>query len=132
MDVIVTLHNIWRWVVLLVGLGAIVFAVMAASGSRPWDGISDRLSFCFTLSRDIQLWLGIIVWIGEQRWDGANTFLSFIHPLAMIVAVAVAHFGRRRSDSAAESRDKGRQASIFFILSLLVILVAIPIAAWPL
>lgn len=132
MEIIVNLHNIWRWVVLLVGLGAIALAIMSATGARPWDGVSDRLSFFFTLAMDIQLLIGIVLWIGQQRWDGSDTFLSFIHPLLMIVAVALAHVGRRRSDLADGSRTKGQQASIFFILSFIVIVVAIPIAHWPL
>jgi hypothetical protein len=132
MEVIVTLHSIWRWVVLLVGLGAIALAVMAATGARPWDGVSDRLSFFFTLALDIQLLIGIVVWVGQQRWDGTDSFLSFIHPLLMVVAVALAHVGRRRSDGAEGPRNKGRLAAMFFILSFLVIIVAIPIGAWPL
>lgn len=132
MELVVTLHDIFRWVVLLVGLGAIVLSVMSATGARPWDGLSDRLSFFFTLAMDIQFLIGAVLWIGQQRWDGANKFLSFIHPLVMIVAVVLAHVGRSRSDSAAEPRAKGQQAAIFFILSFVVILVAIPIAAWPL
>jgi hypothetical protein len=131
MELIVTLHNIWRWVVLLVGLGAIALAVMSASGARPWDGVSDRLSFFFTLAMDIQLLIGVVVWIGQQRWDGSDTFLSYIHPLLMLAAVALAHVGRARSDRADGSRTKGQQASIFFIVSFIVIVVAIPIAHWP-
>ena len=132
MEVIVTLHNIWRWVVLVVGLGAIALAVMSATGARPWDGVSDRMSFFFTLAMDIQILIGAVVWIGQQRWDGSDTFLSFIHPLLMLVAVALAHVGRARSDRADGSRTKGQQASIFFIASFIVIVVAIPIAHWPL
>ena len=131
MEVIVTLHNIWRWVVLLVGLGAIALAVMSATGARPWDGVSDRLSFFFTLAMDIQILIGAVVWIGQQRWDGSDTFLSFIHPLLMVVAVALAHVGRARSDRADGSRAKGQQASLFYIASFIVIVVAIPIAHWP-
>jgi hypothetical protein len=131
MELIVTLHNIWRWVVLLVGLGAIALAVMSATGARPWDGVSDRLSFFFTLAMDIQLLIGVVVWIGQQRWDGSDTFLSYIHPLLMLAAVALAHVGRARSDRADGSRTKGQQASIFFIVSFIVIVVAIPIAHWP-
>jgi hypothetical protein len=131
MELIVTLHNIWRWVVLLVGLGAIALAVMSATGARPWDGVSDRLSFFFTLAMDIQVLIGAAVWIGQQRWDGSDTFLSYIHPLLMLAAVALAHVGRARSDRADGSRTKGQQASIFFIVSFIVIVVAIPIAHWP-
>ncbi len=132
MDWIVTIHSIWRWVVLLLAIAAIVLAVIAITGSRPWDGIADRISFFFTLSVDIQFLIGAVLWFGEGRWDGADPFLSWVHPPAMIAAVALAHVGRVRADRATGDTAKGTQAALFFGLSLVVMLVAIPLAAWPL
>jgi hypothetical protein len=132
MEWLVTFHSIWRWVVLLVALGAIVLAVMSAMGSRPWDGTSDRLSLFFTIVMDIQFLVGAILWIAQNRWDGADPFLSFVHPLLMAAAVALAHVGRARADRAQGDKAKGTQASIFFGASLVVVLLAIPLAAWPL
>ena len=130
MEWVVTVHSYWRWVVLLVGLAAIVLAVMAMTGRRPWDGLSDRLSLFFTITMDIQLLIGIVVWISEQKWSG-DVMLGFVHPLAMIGAVALAHIGRARSDRERDDRQKGRQAALFFVASFVVILVAIPLGSWP-
>jgi vacuolar-type H+-ATPase subunit I/STV1 len=130
MEWVATVHSYWRWVVLLVGLASIVLSVISLTGNRPWDALSDRLAMYFTIAMDVQLLIGIIVWIVEQRWSG-DLFLGYIHPLAMIGAVALAHVGRARADRATDSRDKGRQATIFFVASFVVILVAIPLAAWP-
>jgi vacuolar-type H+-ATPase subunit I/STV1 len=130
MEWVVTVHSYWRWVVLLVGLVAIVLAVMSMTGRRPWDGLSDRLSLFFTITMDIQLLIGIVVWISEQKWSG-DVMLGFVHPLAMIAAVALAHIGRVRADRERDDRLKGRQAALFFIASFVVILVAIPLGSWP-
>lgn len=132
MDWIIDLHSIWRWVVLLVAIGAIVLAVMSATGSRPWDATADRLSLFYTIALDIQFLIGAVVWVVEQRWNGASAFLSWIHPIAMLAAVGIAHAGRTRSDRARDDRTKGTQAALFFGISLVVILIAIPLAAWPL
>lgn len=132
MEWLATIHSIWRWVVLLVAVGALAFAVMSAMGSRPWDAISDRLSLFFTLAMDIQFLIGAVLWIGQSRWSGANPFISYFHPIAMIAAIALAHVGRVRADRATTDRDKGRQAALFFGLSLVVVLLTIPVAAWPL
>lgn len=132
MEWLVTIHSIWRWVVLLVALGAIVLAVMSATGSRPWDGTSDRLSLFFTIAMDVQFLIGAILWITQSRWNGNNAFISFGHPLLMLVAVALSHVGRSRADKATGDRAKGTQATIFFAASLVLILLAIPFAAWPL
>jgi len=130
MEWVVTLHSYWRWVVLLLGLAAIVLALMSAFGSRPWDSTSDRVSLFFTIAMDIQLLIGIVVWISEQAWS-KDVVIGWLHPLAMIGAVALAHVGRVRADRAASDHDKGRQAALFFVLSFVVILIAIPLGSWP-
>ena len=131
MDWLVSVHSIWRWVVLLAAVGALVLAVMAAAGSRPWDATADRFSFFFTLAMDIQFLIGAVLWLVQGRWSGADTLISWVHPLAMIAAVALAHVGRVRTDRAAGDRNKGRQAALFFGLSLVVVVIAIPLASWP-
>jgi hypothetical protein len=130
MEWVVTVHSYWRWVVLLVGLAAIALAVMSMNGRRPWDGLSDRLSLFFTITMDIQLLIGIVVWISEQKWSG-DVMLGYVHPLAMIAAVGLAHVGRVRADKEREDRMKGRQAALFFVASFVVILIAIPLGSWP-
>jgi vacuolar-type H+-ATPase subunit I/STV1 len=130
MEWVATVHSYWRWVVLLVGLAAIVLSVMSMAGNRPWDALTDRLALFFTIAMDVQLLIGVVVWIVEQRWAG-DLFLGYIHPLAMIAAVGLAHVGRQRADRASDSRDKGRLATIFFVASFVVILITIPLCAWP-
>ncbi|HEX8218634.1 MAG TPA: hypothetical protein VF914_05410 [Chloroflexia bacterium] len=80
----------------------------------------------------MQFLLGLLVWVTEQRWQG-DVALGWLHPIAMLAAVALAHIGRARADldRNATSTDKGRQATIFFAASLLVILIAIPLNSWP-
>ena len=131
MDILVDIHSVFRWVVLIVALVAIAFAVLAAAGSRPWDRLAERLSFFFPLAMDIQAAIGLVVWVLGSRWSG-DTFLGWIHPGLMLAAVGLAHVGHARSDRAEGSKAKGLQAAIFFDLSLLLVLLAIPVASWPL
>ena len=130
MEWIATLHSYWRWVVLVVGVAAIMLSLLAMTGNRPWDTLTDRLALLFTIALDIQVLIGIAVWITEQRWTG-DLFLGYIHPLLMVGAVALAHVGRARADRATDSKVKGRLAAFFFLASFVVILVAIPIGSWP-
>jgi hypothetical protein len=123
-------HSIFRWVVLLAALGAIALSVMSATGSRPWDSLSDRLSLAFTVAMDVQLLIGVALWLAEQRWSIGDTFLTWFHPLLMIAAVGLAHVGRARSDRAEGDKARGTAATMFFGASLLVVLVAIPLYAW--
>ena len=131
MEFFIEVHSIFRWVVLLTAVVAGAFAILAAAGARPWDAIAERLSFLFPLAMDIQVLIGLVVWIFGAAWAG-DTFLAWIHPALMLVAVGLAHVGRARSERAEGSKAKGLQAAIFFDLSLLVVLLAIPVASWPL
>lgn len=130
-DWLIEVHSIFRWVVLPLALAALAFAVMAATGSRPWDALSDRLAMFFTIAMDVQLLIGLILWVLEGRWASADLGVTWLHPLAMIGAVGLAHVGRARSDRVEGSRNKGMQAAIFFGLSLLLVLVGIPLYSWP-
>jgi hypothetical protein len=49
----------------------------------------------------------------------------------MLGAVALAHIGRTRAERAATDRDRGRQTALFFAVSFVVILIAIPLGSWP-
>jgi predicted membrane-bound mannosyltransferase len=132
MDWLIEVHSVFRWVVLIVAVGAIILAVLSARGRREWDGTSDRMAFFFTLAMDLELLIGLALWFVESRWSSSDTVLSWLHPLAMVAAVGLAHVGRVRSDRATASADRGRQAAIFFAASLMVVLVAIPLYSWPL
>jgi hypothetical protein len=132
MDWLIEVHSVFRWVVLLVAATAITPAVLSALGRREWDALSDRAAFFFTLAMDLQLLIGLILWFIESRWSSSDTALSWLHPLAMIAAVGLAHVGRVRADKATDSADRGRQAAVFFAASLLVVIIAIPLYAWPL
>lgn len=132
LDLLVTIHSVFRWVVLLTAVLAIAVALMSATGTRRWGVVGDRSSLFFTIAMDVQFLIGLLVWVLEQRWQG-DVGLGWLHPLAMLVAVALAHVGRARADLGrhATSTDKGRQGAIFFTASLLVILIAIPLNSWP-
>jgi hypothetical protein len=130
MEWVVDLHSIWRWVVLIAAVIAIVLAALAAMGTRPWDSLSDRFSFFFTVALDVQVLIGLVIWIFNQAWT-RDAFIAFVHPILMLAAVAIAHVGRTRSERANDDRSRGRTALIFFVVSLIVVIVAIPTAAWP-
>ncbi len=128
MDILVQVHSLFRWVVLLLGVLALALSAMAAAGARPWDRLTERLAFFFPLAMDLQALVGILLWLLGQRWNDA--YLGWFHPLAMIGAVGLAHIGRSRSERADGARARGRQAALFFAISLVVVLIAIPFYAW--
>lgn len=129
---ILNFHTIFRWAVLLTAIAAVVLAVLSATGSRPWDEVSDRLSLAFTIAMGIQFLIGIALWVAEERWSINDTFLTWAHPVLMTAAVALAHVGRARAEKAVGDKARGTTAALFFGASLLIVLLAIPLNAWPL
>lgn len=130
MEWLVDLHSIWRWVVLIAALVALALSALAVMGNRPWDSLSDRFSFFFTVALDVQVLIGVVVWVLNQGW-ARDAFIGYIHPLLMLGAVAVAHVGRARSERVTGDKARGRLALIFFFASLVIVIVAIPTASWP-
>jgi hypothetical protein len=102
-------------------------------GKGPYTQLDRRLGLYYTIALDVQVLIGLIVWIVESRWTGFQTmgepiarFYALEHPLMMLVAVAIAHIGYRRSRSGADDTFRHRSAALFFLVSLIIILVAIP------
>ena len=136
---ILAIHNIVRWIVLISGLIAAVKALIGWFGSKEWSNLDDQLGLIFTISLDIQLLLGLVLYIflspitttafrdfGAAMADGDLRFWAIEHIFMMVLAVILAHIGRALSKKAVEDKAKFKRAAIFYTLAILFILAAIP------
>jgi hypothetical protein len=135
-----TLHSLFRWVVILTAIAALVQAFRGWLGRRAWTPLDDLLGLFFTVSLDIQLLLGIILYVvspliqnafqdlGEALASPSLAFFAVEHVVAMFIAVVLAHVGRALARRAEDPQVKHQRAAIFFGLAVVVILIAIP---WP-
>jgi uncharacterized membrane protein len=136
---LLSLHNLLRWVVVIAGVLAIVRALIALSGKRPWAMLDDRLSLIFTISLDVQVLLGLLLYVvfsplttaafanfGAAMADSEMRFWLVEHISVMVVALVLAHIGRSRAKKAVGDTAKYKQIAIFFTLALLAVLLAIP------
>lgn len=140
-DLILTLHSLLRWIVVIAAVFAVVRGVLGWSGKRPWSGLDERLGLIFTISMDIQVLLGLILFfvlspitraalsdLGAAMANETMRFFLAEHFPLMIIAVVVAHIGRSRIRKAGEDQKKFRQTVIWFGIALLLVLIAVP---WP-
>jgi hypothetical protein len=139
-SILLPLHNILRWVVLMAALFAIYRAFAGWLGKKDWTRTDDKAGLWFTMLMDIQVLAGLILYFlspvtqsAFQNFGGAmsNTVARFFaveHILLMVVAAVVAHVGRALTRKASGALSKHKRAAIWFMLALLVVLVAIP---WP-
>jgi len=138
--VLLVLHSWLRWVVIASGVAALGGAVGGVASRREWLRIDDlRLKF-FTTSLDIQLLIGLILYVmspvtqsgfedmGLTMRDSVLRFFVVEHLFGMVVAVALAHIGRARVRKAADAIARHRAIVIFVGLAMLIILLTIP---WP-
>lgn len=140
-DVVLSLHNILRWVVLIVAVLALIRMYFGGWGGRKaFSRADDRASLLFVTMLDIQLLVGIILYVflsptttallnGSSSMAAPMTrFFGAEHAALMLVSVILAHVGRVQAKKAADARGKFRRTAIWFTVALVLLLAGIP---WP-
>jgi hypothetical protein len=138
---VLPLHSLLRWAVLLTGLIAVLRGFSGWRRRRPWTLADERAGFWFTLTLDLQVLLGLLLyaWLSPitraafQDFGGAmqNSGLRFFaveHVFGMLVGIALAHIGRTKIHKTGNDERRHKLAAIFFALALLAIAASIP---WP-
>jgi hypothetical protein len=132
-------HNGLRWLVLLALLVAIVLAFSGWFGKRDWEK-RDKLSGLFlVVFMDLQFLIGIILYafvspitkaafnnFGSAMSNADLRFYAVEHILMMVIALVLVHIGRAKSKKDIAHWKRHKSAAIFYTLSLLLILAAIP------
>jgi len=137
--IVLPLHSIVRWLVVIAALAALGRAVYALVSKKEWTDLDNRLGMLYTMSMDIQLLAGIILYFFASPLTTAMfsnfsaamknsdaRFFGMEHIFMMVVAVVLAHVGRALSRKAQNAPAKHRAAAIWFGLSLLALLAGIP------
>lgn len=132
------LHSVVRWLVVVLALAAVGLALYGWLGKKPWTIRDDRLGLFYTVVLDLQLTLGVLLYVflspitqaafqdfGAAMKTQVLRYWAIEHIVIMIVAVALAHVGRVLSKKA-NGPAKFQRAAIFFGLSLVAILAAMP------
>ena len=136
---LLVLHSLLRWVVLILGLLAVARAL--GGRGRGWTSGDEGVGKWYVISLDVQMLIGLILYaflspvtqaafanLGAAMKESALRFFAVEHLALGIIAVAFAHVGRVRIRRASTDQARFRAAALFYTLSLLAILLAIP---WP-
>lgn len=131
-------HNLTRWIVLVAALVALVWALQAWLGGRPFEKRHRIANLVFVASLDVQLLIGIALYavsplvqialsdMGAAMGIHELRYFAVEHLSIMLVAVALAHVGGALSRRAPDDRGKHGRALLWFGLSTLAVLFAIP------
>ena len=133
------IHNILRWVVLILAIVATVQAYLGWFGKRPWTERDRKNGAFLSMALDIQLLAGLLLYIvfspitkaAFQDFGAAMQitdlrFFALEHALYMLLAVVFAHLGSILPRKVDEPAAKFKRAAIWFSLALLVILLGMP------
>ncbi|WP_425147143.1 hypothetical protein [Deinococcus sp.] len=137
--VVLTLHNLLRWLVLLGAVYLLARLLPGLSGHRTWTRQDARAAQIYTGLMDTQLLVGLALYLGVSPYmqgilnnfgaalKGSETrFFAVEHVTGMLLAVAFAHAGNVLYKRQASDAGKFRSAALWFGLSLLCVLALIP------
>lgn len=133
------LHDTLRWLVLLGLVVTLVKYLNGWLGKKAWTKTDNLLGIIFVSLMDLQVLSGLILYFflspvtkmalsdfGAAMKDQGLRFYAVEHFTMMLVALALIHIGRAKSKKAGTDLKKFKTASIFFLISLVIITIAIP------
>jgi hypothetical protein len=125
------LHSALRWIVILMMLLSLYIAYQglmrrlsftpAANKIRHWTATIVHIQF--TLGMFLYLQSPIVKYVNTQQ-----TFFRYIHIVLMLLATVLVTIGSAKAKRMETAPSKYRTMLIWFLMALIVILVAIP---WP-
>ena len=138
-EIVLAIHNILRWVALILLIVTTAFAFIGWLGKREWTERDRKFGVYTTIALDTQLLLGLILYFflspitktalqdfGAAMGVADLRFFGLEHAIYMVLAVILAHVGSALAKKATESRAKFVRLAIFYGLALLLVLLGIP------
>lgn len=138
-NLVLSLHNIFRWLILLFALLTIIGSVSGMGGKKQFTANNKRVALFLLISCDIQLLLGLFLYFANgwfaQLTSGASVmannalrFFTVEHDMAMIIAIILIHIGYSTTKKDIPDQSKFKRLFWFTLIALIIILASIP---WP-
>ena len=137
-QVLITAHNILRWLVLAAAAWALIRAYRGWLGQRTYTASDRQSGLVFSILYDLQVALGILLAItsplvqaafanlGNAMSVATLRFFVVEHIPLMLIAAAIIHVASARAKKAADDRMRFRWEALGFTLALLITILAIP------
>ncbi len=126
MDTLSTIHSFWRYGVLIAAVIGLVGAIAGWLGSMPPRETARRAGLIYIIALDVQLLIGIVIWLGRGGFGALPQPFRLEHPLVMILAAVAAHVGQVMARRAKTPKAAARAVAIAIAVSLVLVLVGIP------
>lgn len=132
-------HNMFRWLVLIALVLALVFALAGWLNKKEWTKRDKITGLVLTIFMDIQFLVGFILYafvspftkiafadFGAAMKNADLRFYAVEHILIMVIALVFVHIGKSKTKKLQVPWKKHRAAAIWFGLALILVLVGIP------
>ncbi|MEW5914932.1 MAG: hypothetical protein AB1762_00945 [Gemmatimonadota bacterium] len=132
-------HNILRWLVLVIGVVALIRSLRGLASGSLWTRAEAASLSGYANILGLQMLVGLGLYfftspVGMQALGDMGTamrdpnarFYAVEHPLAMLLAVALAHIALARTKKAATDAARFRTAALLITLSLVLVLARMP------
>jgi Na+-driven multidrug efflux pump len=136
---LLAIHNLLRWVVVVLMILTLVRAYRGWLGKRDWTSADRRSGVFLSVSLDIQLLIGLLLYVVYSPItrlfmrdvvaamnDAAMRFFGLEHLFYMFLAVVLAHLGGIFSRRGADAPVRHRTAAIFYSLAALALILGMP------
>lgn len=133
MDVLaalVSFHSFWRYAVLIAAVLALVVSLGAWLGPTAQRTVLQpvvrRAASLYIIVLDLQVLVGIVLWIGKGWYAMPGTFFRAEHPATMLLAMIAAHVGLVMAKRQRLPIGAARAVAIGVVVSFVLVLVGIP------
>ncbi len=129
--IVSALHNIVRWVVVILALVALLVEYRGWLSKQAWSPTDRKVGTFFTSALDTQMLLGIILLLlplNGLAFSSVKILNSgwIEHIIPMVVGIVVAHVAFMASRRGTDPAAQHRLAALGYTLSILIIIVSIP------
>jgi hypothetical protein len=127
------LHSGFRYIVMVLLLAAILLSLVGWLGKRPYTKGNRLINLFAMISAHTQLLIGIVLYFvsplvqfnSSTMKDATTRYWTVEHLSMMIFAIVLITVGHSRSKKLVLPEAKHRSVAIYYILALLVIVLAI-------
>jgi hypothetical protein len=139
-EIVLFVHSGLRWVVLALALLVVVRAAVSYKKRRAWEPADERAHAGFVGILDLQFTLGLLLYLFLSPFPRAFfsglpgsmkvselRFFGIEHIVMMLVAIGVAHVGRKLS----KRREGAARHRLVFWTALVPLLLAFSAVPWP-
>ena len=133
MDILVTVHNLLRWILIPVMLFVLLRSYMGWFGKKSFEKLDNALGGALIGLAHTQLLIGLILYFTSARGyallttpgvmkDAVSRLYALEHPLTMIIAVVLIQLGRTFSKKAANDESRFKTIAIYTTIALILIM----------